>query len=120
MSKTKYLREKKRQLGQFLTPEAISKRIVQSVAFSKEQKVLEPSMGDGSFIEPLIEAFLPLYTGSIQRRLETILAKNIWGVEVDKELYEKCLHRIKGRWEYLPRAHHFVNKDFFPFIFIGQ
>lgn len=113
MSKTKYLREKKRQLGQFLTPEVISRKIVRSLSLSKEHKILEPSMGDGSFIEPLIEAFLPFYDGSIKRRLEAILVNNIWGVEIDKELYGKCFQRIKNRWGYVPMRHNFVNEDFF-------
>lgn len=120
MSQTKCLREKKRQLGQFLTPEAISRKIVRSISLSKEHRILEPSMGDGSFIEPLIESFLPFYTGPMQKRLDAILANNIWGVEIDKELFEKCFLRIKNRWGYLPKVHNFINQDFFLTNFVGK
>lgn len=113
MSITKLKREKKRQLGQFLTPYTLAAEIVQSIPLSKEHKVLEPSMGDGSFIIPLIERFLPLYAGTPRSRLTQVLAKNIWGVELDTALYRKCLDTIKSRWGFLPSQHNLMQGDFF-------
>ncbi len=40
-------------------------------------------MGDGSFIIPLIEQFLPLYHGTLRQRLDHVLTQNIYGVEID-------------------------------------
>ena len=113
MSITKLQREKKRQLGQFLTPPELASRIIDSVPLSPMDRVLEPSMGDGSFIIPLIERFLPLHQGSQKERLSRILSENIWGVEIDEQLYRQCLHKIDERWGYLPKKHNLVRGDFF-------
>lgn len=113
MSIKKLHREKKRQMGQFLTPPQLARQIVEKIPLTKEDRVLEPSMGDGSFILPLIERFIELYEGTINQRLDEILKNNIWGVELDPVLYEQCLENIKKHWNYLPKQHNFVQKDFF-------
>lgn len=113
MSITKLKREKKRQMGQFLTPIDLADRIVGTVKFLPGDRILEPSMGDGSFIIPLIERFLPLYSGSQQDRLSRVLSENIWGVELDKCLYESCLRKIAERWGCVPEKHNLVQGDFF-------
>lgn len=113
MSITKLQREKKRQMGQFLTPPELANRIVNEIRFSRDNRVLEPSMGDGSFIIPLIEGFLPLYDGSLKERLSRVLSENVWGVELDKELYESCLRKIGERWGFLPEKHNLIRGDFF-------
>ncbi|MDI6733365.1 MAG: N-6 DNA methylase, partial [Planctomycetota bacterium] len=102
-----------RQLGQFLTPTNIAQKIVEDLRFTKDDKVLEPSMGKGSFIIPLIEKFLNLYSGTIQKRLDQILKNNIYGVELDKKLFIQCLNNIKNKWGYLPPQHNFICADFF-------
>ncbi len=113
MSVTKLQRNKKRQMGQFLTPLPLATSIVGTLGFSVDHKVLEPSMGDGSFVLPLIEKFMPLYDGDTQDRLEKVLTRNIWGVELDKELYEACLNKIQERWGRLPKKHNLIQGDFF-------
>ncbi|PKM92746.1 MAG: hypothetical protein CVU80_01720, partial [Elusimicrobia bacterium HGW-Elusimicrobia-4] len=115
MSITKTKREKKRQLGQFLTPSQIAYQIVDQIRFNRNSKVLEPSMGDGSFVIPIILKFIDLYDGPIKKRLDTILSNNVYGVEIDKQLYRKCLLSIKQKWNYLPNTHNLINKDFFQF-----
>src|SRR5438046_1618813 len=113
MSQTKTKREKKRQLGQFLTPPACASRLVRDIAFTRTDTVLEPSMGDGSFIIPLIEKFLPFYAGTLQRRLDHVLTRNIYGVEIDGALYARCLANIAARWGYCPAQHNLIHEDFF-------
>ncbi len=54
-------RDPKRQLGQFLTPPALADHLVVELAFARAHKVLEPSLGDGSFVLPLIERFMGFY-----------------------------------------------------------
>ncbi len=112
MSQTKTLRDKKRQLGQFLTPSATAERL-SNFAFTCDDTVLEPSFGDGSFLLPLIDKFLPLYDGPIAMRLSSILTRNIYGAEIDPELYAQCLEKIKVRWGCCPARHNLVCADFF-------
>jgi len=119
MSIARTKREKKRQLGQFLTPPPIAQQLIANLSFTRDDKVLEPSMGDGSFVIPIIEKFLSLYSGSIQTRLEKVLANNVYGVELDRELHEKCLANIKSRWGHLPQRHNFQNADFFRCHFLS-
>lgn len=112
MSQTKTLRVKKRQLGQFLTPTSIAERLAE-LPLSRDSAVLEPSFGDGSFILPLLDKFLPLYDGAISKRLDQILTRNVYGAEIDPALYAECLQKIKSRWGYCPTRHNLVCADFF-------
>ncbi len=73
MSETKTRRSTKRQLGQYMTPPALARRLLKDVAVTQEMRVLEPSFGDGSFIIPLIEKFFPLYQGTSAERLDCII-----------------------------------------------
>lgn len=113
MSIAKTKREKKRQLGQFLTPRPTARELVEGLPLQPSDKVLEPSMGDGSFILPLIEKFLSLYDGSIEHRLAQVLSQNVYGIEIDPHLYLTCLENIRCQWGTLPPKHNFYNQDFF-------
>ena len=70
-------------------------------------------MGDGSFVLPLIEKFMHLHTGSTEERLEKILSRNVYGVELDPILYERCLDNIRQHWGRVPQNHNFIQGDFF-------
>ena len=113
MSQTKTLRPAKRQLGQFLTPSPIARRLLADFTFTLDDTVLEPSFGDGAFLLPLVEAFLPLYGGPLAERLARVLTENVWGVEIDPVLYERALAAIAERWGSLPARHNLSNADFF-------
>ena len=113
MSQTKTLRNRKRQLGQFLTPPEIATRLVSDLSLTRDSKVLEPSFGDGSFVLPLIEKLLPLHNGTVAERLDHILTRNLYGVELDPLLYTHCLQKIEQRWGYCPTQHNLVCADFF-------
>ena len=99
-------------MGQFLTPPILADSIVETIKFEPNQKILEPSMGDGSFIIPLIKKFMKLYTGNTQKKLALALKNNIYGIEIDSILYENCLKNIKKEWGFLPDKHNFKHKDF--------
>ena len=113
MSETKTLRHRKRQLGQFFTPPETARRLVSDFEFTVSDRILEPSLGSGAFILPLIEKFLPLYDGPIADRLDQILTRNLYGVEIDDALLEACLTSIEKRWGHRPERHNFVLADFF-------
>jgi hypothetical protein len=117
MSRAKTQREKKRQLGQFLTPPACAGRLARSIAFTPADTVLEPSMGDGAFIIPLIEQFLSFYDGPLQQRLDRVLTQHVFGIEIDPALYARCLANIRARWGYCPARHNLVQGDFFRYWF---
>ena len=112
MSIAKHKRQSKRQMGQFLTPPALARQLVDGMDFRRDDKVLEPSMGDGSFIIPLLERFMRFYRGSVKEKLAAALGNNIYGVELDESLYRKCLANIEDKWGVLPVAHNFVCGDF--------
>ena len=117
MSQTKILRDRKRQLGQFLTPPEMAHRLVSNFTFNRDDKVLEPSFGDGSFLLPLIEKFLPLYDGPVAERLEQVLSRNIYGVELDPALHARCLAAIVREWGCCPAQHNLLCADFFQTAF---
>ncbi len=123
MSQAKTQRDKKRQLGQFLTPLAVAERLVElpmPMPLSRNSTVLEPSFGTGSFLLPLIDKFLPLYDGPVSERLDQILTRNVYGIEIDPALYTQCLERIQRRWGYCPARHNLVCADFFGTAFPMQ
>ena len=113
MSQTKTLRDKKRQLGQFLTPAPLAERLVADLTLSCNSIVLEPSFGDGAFLLPLIDKFLLLYDGPVSERLTQVLARNIYGVEIDPMLHAKCLKNIAERYGFCPARHNLLCADFF-------
>ena len=110
MSESRKTRSSKKQLGQFMTPSILSKSIGQNIIFKKTDKVLEPSFGDGSFIIALIDKFL-----EIGLTLEEISQNNLWGVEIDINLYQKTLQLIKDTYGFLPK-NNLVNSDYFEYF----
>jgi hypothetical protein len=113
MSVAKHSRSRKQQLGQFMTPDYLAERIVSSLAISGNDKVLEPSSGDGAFLLPLIEKFISLQRGSPSSRYKKVMLNNIYATELDEELYGACLARIENKYGPLPKGHHLVCGDFF-------
>lgn len=113
MAEAKNKRASHRQLGQFMTPPELAKRVLETVSLSKEDVVLEPSFGDGSFIVALIDRFMRLYRGATSERLAKVLQRNIYGVEIDPSLYRSCLKKIESAYGALPSQHNLIQADFF-------
>ena len=113
MSQTKTLRDKKRQWGQFLTPPPLAERLTAGLTLTRDSVVLEPSFGDGAFLLPLIDKFLPLYDGPLPERLAQILTRNVYGAEIDPALYAQCLDNITRFYGSCPTRHNLVCTDFF-------
>lgn len=93
VAKTKLTRNSKQQLGQFMTPSLLVSSVLSesNIIFTLESRILEPSLGEGAFIFGFIEKLLPLYPNNISRidKVLLILERNIFGVEYDKELFQK-------------------------------
>lgn len=113
MSEAKTKRTRKKQLGQFMTPIDLCKKVIDDLEFTKDIKILEPSFGCGNFIISIIEKLLLLYDGSLEEKLDAILANNLYGVEYDKQMHDQCLENIKTKWGYLPAKHNLVLSDYF-------
>lgn len=112
MSIAKAKRQIKRQRGQFMTPRPMAEALVVDMDLRKEHKILEPSMGDGSFVLPIISRLMKFYRGNTTEKLSQVLRNNLFGVEMDEEIYARCLFNIKQKWGGLP-AHNLVQEDFF-------
>lgn len=113
MSQTKTSRIEKRQLGQFYTPVALAKRLVDEVVLTARTTVLEPSAGDGAFVLPLIERFMALHEGSERERLRRVLTENVFAIEIDRKAHASLLGAIERRWGGLPEQHNLLCGDFF-------
>ncbi|MBU4400627.1 MAG: N-6 DNA methylase, partial [Planctomycetes bacterium] len=120
MTIAKRHRPSKRQLGQFITPASIVKRILDRVNLTSESRVLEPSFGDGEFVLPVLRLLLEKHTGGEVDRLAEALTRNLYGVELDGRLYRRCLRRIEAEFGPLPSSHNLVHKDFFRHEFPGE
>lgn len=112
MADVKAKRSKKKQFGQFMTPISMCDDIVSKIDFSIDDKVLEPSFGCGNFIMSIIDKFLPLYEGDISYKLEKILNNNLWGVEMDEEMYKACLENIYNKYGFIPEKHNLFLSDY--------
>jgi len=113
MSTRKVLRDKKRQYGQFMTPPALASKIVGMQNVEPDAKVLEPSFGDGSFLISIIEHLMGGGEMSNRQRFMQIMREQVYGVEIDPELFRETIASIESRWGTLPADHHLICDDFF-------
>lgn len=110
----KRARPAKQQLGQFLTPAPLARRVCESALQSCPERVLEPSFGDGAFLLPIIEHFIARQPGQTEgEKLERVLNEHVWGVELDPRLYERALAEIERRWGPVPSTHNLIHGDYF-------
>ncbi len=92
MSIAKRERERRRQLGQWFTPEHVARAVVDRLPLRAESFVLEPSFGDGSFV---FEA--------LRRVAELGADPHVWararlfGTELDRAAHAACRERWSER-----------------------
>ena len=74
MAKAKAGRAVKQQLGQFMTPPDLAKRVVEAsnLIWTEDLLVLEPSFGEGAFLVEVIEGLLHAYGSRSKKTLERI------------------------------------------------
>lgn len=94
--------------GGYYTPQPISDFICKWAITRPNQKVLEPSCGDGNFIESAIRRFLEL--GVPQNELFGLIR----GIELVKKEAEKSKKRAAG---YGLNSTTIINSDFFNYIY---
>jgi hypothetical protein len=109
MSEARLSRTAKRQLGQYLTPQATAEVIVGQLRLSFEDVVLEPSFGCGSFILELAKKASRSLTAA---EFRAWCSSRLFGCEIDREAYESFAAEWMARgWGPLPA--HFEQGDFF-------
>jgi hypothetical protein len=115
MSQSKYSRDKKKQLGQFMTPEHLASKFISRRNYKITDKILEPSFGKGGFLFPIIDKLLSVYPNNLSKneKLDAIFGNNIFGVELDTDLYLYTLREIETRYDYKLKNHNLINSDFF-------
>lgn len=112
MSVARFSREKKRQLGQFFTPEQTARAIVGELDVLPSQRILEPSFGEGAFAFAVLDAILPQIG---KERARQWCADYLYGCELDKVAYDG----FKQKWRSLgygetPKT--MENTDFFSWM----
>jgi len=91
---------KHKTLGQVYTPKWIVNEILNLVGYrgSKilNKKIIDPACGDGAFLKIIVDK---LISEAINKKesideIKQILEKNVYGIEIDKGEYLKCLENL--------------------------
>jgi hypothetical protein len=96
-----------------MTPQSLSSEVVKSLALDDRSKILEPCFGNGSFLVVIIEALLVQGNGSRTEKLRRIFIEQLYGVEMDEDLYRQAIEVLEARYGQLPKGHHLHQNDFF-------
>lgn len=93
---------KNKQLGQVFTPDNIAEQILDMSGYIAEnilgKTILEPSFGEGVFLKHIVLRIIEegkrigLKTEEIKKQLED----NVYGIEIDGELYKKTLDMLNN------------------------
>lgn len=91
---------KHKTLGQVYTPEWIVNEILDSVNYKGikilNKKIIDPACGDGAFLKIIIDRLIDeaIKEKKTIEEIKHILEKNIYGIEIDKGEYFKCLENL--------------------------
>jgi tRNA1(Val) A37 N6-methylase TrmN6 len=94
MSVSRFARDRKRQLGQFLTPDGTAAAIVGNLHVSPGSRILEPSFGEGAFLFQIMDS---LKTEISESRLSSWCEAHLFGCEIDERAYKKASHAWQSR-----------------------
>ena len=89
-----------KDLGQVFTPNYIVELILNEVDYLGEKilnkTIIEPSFGDGAFLIKIIQRLIDTcrMTNKNDDEIKYILNKNIYGIEIDEELYTKTINKL--------------------------
>ena len=105
MSVAKIARSAKKQRGEFLTPRRLAESLVDDLPIDAGTSILEPSMGDGSFLLPLARRLTA--GGSASR------CGGVWGAEIDGTLFRKSADHLRTALPDAADRTHLFHGDFF-------
>jgi type I restriction-modification system DNA methylase subunit len=93
--------EKTKKLGQVFTPERIVKIMLDEAGFDRTNvlvfKIMEPSFGKGVFLIEIIKRIIRKGRdfNYSKKQIENIIEENVYGIEVDEELFDETINSIK-------------------------
>ena len=99
---------KKKQEGQYMTPEKIVSMILDTIGYTGEEilnkKIMEPSFGKGVFLKAITERIINVSEkiGLSKDNIAVILNDNIYGIEKDFEFYQytiNLLNNVLYKWQ---------------------
>lgn len=84
---------------QVFTPENYVKELLDSVGYTEHlygKKILENSCGDGNILVAVVQRYIDdcVANGFSRTRIKNGLARDIYGVEIDPEQYQKCIDNL--------------------------
>lgn len=87
------------------------------ITWTKDMRVLEPSMGEGVFVFAVIDKLLEFHKGPQEAAVRRILRENVYGVELDATLFQTFSRAFYGRYGvHLDDCeHNFTHQDFFTY-----
>jgi len=84
MSVPRLSRERKRQLGQYLTPAPVAAAIVKRLRLLPSHRILEPSFGEGAFLFQVLDSMTTVVP---RDQLPAWCADHLFGCEIDAKAY---------------------------------
>ena len=93
---------KSKELGQVFTPIKIVNQMLDLIDYNNEKildkKILEPSFGDGIFLLEIINRYIRQCKSLKynKKKIENLLSNNIYGIEIDKSLFDIVLNKLKS------------------------
>ena len=86
---------------QVFTPENYVRELLDSVGYTEHlygKKILENSCGDGNILVAVVQRYIDdcVANGLSRTRIKNGLARDIYGVEIDPEQYQKCIDNLNG------------------------
>lgn len=84
---------------QVFTPENYVRELLDSVGYKQHlygKKILENSCGDGNILIAVVQRYIDdcVANGLSKMQIESGLAKDIYGVEIDPEQFKKCIENL--------------------------
>lgn len=84
---------------QVFTPEDYVRELLDSVGYTNNlygKKILENSCGDGKILAEIVQRYIDdcFASGLSRTRIKNGLAKDIYGIEIDPEQYNKCIENL--------------------------
>ena len=84
---------------QVFTPENYVRELLDSVGYTEHlygKRILENSCGDGNILVVVVQRYIDdcVAKGFSRTRIKNGLARDIYGVEIDPEQYQKCIENL--------------------------
>ena len=92
--------KKSKDLGQIFTPLWVVRLILNRINYKGkhilEKKIFEPGFGDGAFLIQIVERYIRAAKkeGWSNQKTKKGLQSAIFGIEIDEEVYSKCLEKV--------------------------